>query len=131
MTKNLVCAMLSGLLVLLASPAFSQDKSASTDTSMQILRAKVKADKKLLIAVNMDLTDAEAATFWPVYDAYQKDLQAITIAIDEAEAKARRDTATRLQAILPGKKVARYLQIESKIRAGVRYELAANVPLVE
>lgn len=131
MTKNLVCAMLSGLLVLLASPAFSQDKSASTDTSMQILRAKVKADKKLLIAVNMDLTDAEAATFWPVYDAYQKDLQAITIAIDEAEAKARRDTATRLQAILPGKKAARYLQIESKIRAGVRYELAANVPLVE
>lgn len=120
MTKNLVCAMLSGLLVLLASPAFSQDKSASTDTSMQILRAKVKADKKLLIAVNMDLTDAEAVKL--THEA---------IAIDEAEAKARRDTATRLQAILPGKKAARYLQIESKIRAGVRYELAANVPLVE
>jgi hypothetical protein len=33
--------------------------------------------------------------------------------------------------VLPGKKVVRYLQIESKIRAVVRYQLADNIPLVE
>jgi hypothetical protein len=50
----------------------------TTGTSnMDILRQKVKADKKLVVAQNLKLTDAEGATFWPVYDAYQKDLQQI------------------------------------------------------
>ncbi len=35
---------------------------------------KLKADKKLLVASNMELTDAESKAFWPLYDAYQKDL---------------------------------------------------------
>jgi hypothetical protein len=33
--------------------------------------------------------------------------------------------------VLPGKKVARYLQIENKIRAVIRYEIADNIPLIE
>jgi hypothetical protein len=33
--------------------------------------------------------------------------------------------------VLPVKKVARYLQIENKIRAVVKYELATGVPLVQ
>ena len=44
---------------------------------MEILRQKVKADKKLVVAQNLQLTDAEGAKFWPLYEAYQKDLQAI------------------------------------------------------
>ena len=44
---------------------------------MQILRDKVKADKKLLVAANMELTESEAKGFWPVYEEYQKDLSAI------------------------------------------------------
>ena len=46
-------------------------------TEMEILRQKVKADKKLLVAKNLNLTDAEGAKFWPVYDAYQMGLQVI------------------------------------------------------
>jgi hypothetical protein len=41
---------------------------------MDILRDKIKADKKLLVADNMQLTDREAKGFWPIYDACQKDL---------------------------------------------------------
>jgi hypothetical protein len=33
--------------------------------------------------------------------------------------------------VIPLKKVARYLQIENKIRAIVKYELADAVPLVQ
>ena len=44
---------------------------------MEILRQKIKADKKLVVAANLQLTDAEGMAFWPVYDAYQKDLQQI------------------------------------------------------
>jgi hypothetical protein len=44
---------------------------------MQILRDKIKADKKLVVATNMELTEPEAKGFWPIYDQYQRDLQKI------------------------------------------------------
>ena len=37
----------------------------------------------------------------------------------------------RLRKVLPEKKVARYYQLENKIRAVVDYELAAKIPLVK
>jgi hypothetical protein len=139
----------------LASPAMGQ-------TNMEILRQKIKADKKLVVAENLQLTDAEGAGFWPVYDAYQKDLQQINerltavvlayanaynkgpvandvakklldqaVAIDDAEAKLKSALVPKVLAALPATKAARYIQIENKIRAVVRYELAAGIPLVE
>ena len=51
--------------------------AAQTKSDMQILAEKVKADKKLVVAANMQLTEAEAKGFWPVYDAYQADLEKI------------------------------------------------------
>jgi len=42
----------------------------------------------------------------------------------------RKTYAARLSRVLPGKKVARYLQVENKIRAAIRYQLAAGIPLV-
>lgn len=145
---------------LTAVPAFAQNKSA--DTNMQILLDKVKADKKLVVAANMDLTDAEGKAFWPIYDAYQKDLQGLNerlaktilayadaynkktltdeqanslanevLAIDQDEVTMRKTYAARLNGALPGKKVARYLQIENKIRAVIRYQMADNIPLAE
>src|SRR6266508_5758950 len=52
----------------------AQDKPAD---NMQILRDKIKADKKLVVASNMELTESEAKGFWPIYDEYQKELQKI------------------------------------------------------
>jgi predicted S18 family serine protease len=143
----------------LAIPAFAQDKT--TDTNMQILLDKVKADKKLVVAANMDLNEAEGKVFWPVYDAYQKELQAINertaktilayadaynnkaltndlakqltneaLAIDQDELNLRKTYAAKLNGVLPAIKVARYIQIENKIRAAIRYELATGIPLV-
>ena len=59
------------LATLIAVPAIAQDKPAS---NMEILREKLKADKKLVVATNMQLTQNEAPGFWPIYDAYQADL---------------------------------------------------------
>jgi hypothetical protein len=156
---KLIAAVILCVAVLTASPAFAQDKSA--DTNMQILRDKVKADKKLVVAANMNLNEAEGKAFWPIYDAYQKDLQVLNerlgktilayadaynkntltdeqaesltnaaLAIDQDEVTMRKTYAAKLKGVLPGKKVARYLQIENKIRALVRYEMADNIPLV-
>jgi hypothetical protein len=148
------------LATLTAVSAFAQNKSA--DTNMQILLHKVQADKKLVVAANMDLTEAEGPPFWVIYDAYQKDLQDLNqrlvkiilayadaynkntltdeqanslanaaLAIDQDEVTMRKTYAAKLNGVLPGKKAARYLQIETKIRAAVRYQLADNIPLVD
>jgi hypothetical protein len=140
-------------------PALTQDKPAD---NMQILREKIKADKKLVVAANMDLTESEAKGFWPVYEQYQKDLDAINqrivkliesyaadyrastltdekakklidelVAIEQAEAGLKTSSAPKLRKVLPEKKVARYLQIENKIRAVLKYDLATKVPIVQ
>ena len=153
----LLPAMLCALV--LVFPAQSQDKPAN---NMEILREKIKADKKLLVATNMELTESEAKNFWPVYDDYQKDLQKINerlikalqsyaadyknksmtdekakkltdeyLSIEQAEIKLKSSYVPKLSKALPATKVARYLQIENKIRAVIKYDLAETVPLVQ
>ena len=144
-------------------PAFVQSASADDPAyNMQILREKIKADKKLVVAANMQLTESEAKAFWPVYEAYQKGLEVInrrTVEMIRAYAddwnaktmdneKARKMVSTfiaiqmdellmmqsysmELNSLLPSIKVARYLQIENKIRAIIKYELASQIPLIE
>ncbi len=147
------------LAALIAVPALAQEKPAS---NMEILRQKIKADKKLIVAANMDLTEPEAKGFWAVYDAYQADLDQLNLrlgrlinryaevyrtnALTDATAKSLLDEAIQIEqgevslkqayvpkltAVLPATKVARYLQIESKIRAAIKYDLAENIPLVQ
>lgn len=146
------------LAATLAAPLFAQD----ANSNMDILRQKLKADKKLLVAANMDLSDAEGKAFWPVYDAYQADLKKLNdrmakaivdyadaynkgpvpnetakkllgemLDIDAAEVNLKKSYVPKLEAVLPEAKVARYIQIENKIRAAVRYELAGAIPLVK
>ena len=67
-------AVLLSVFVAFGSPAWSQDKPAN---NMEIVHEKLKADKKLIVAKYMELTESEAKRFWPVYEDYQKDLQKI------------------------------------------------------
>ena len=163
--KPVISAFLVAVIVI-ALPAGAQTKGAAAadkgTMNMEILREKVRTDKKLIVAVNMKLTDAEGKAFWPIYDAYQKDLAAINdrllkmitayadaynkgavtnetakkllaeaLDIEDAELKLKRAYVPKLQKALSDVKVALYMQIENKIRAVVRLELAANIPLVE
>ena len=38
------------------------------------LRTRIQSDKKGIIQRNLPLTEAEARKFWPLYDAFEKDL---------------------------------------------------------
>ena len=72
----------------------------------------------------------------PISDLYARNLAVEVIAADEAEIKARRTIHNRLMRgvptrILPPKKAARYLQLESKVRAVQAYDIAATIPLVK
>ena len=68
-------------LVMAGSPAWLPLAKAAEKTTdkpannMEIIHEKLKADKKLIVAQYMELTESEAKRFWPVYDDYQKDLQ--------------------------------------------------------
>ena len=155
--KQLTAALLAGLMVC-AAPAIAQEMS---DANMEILKQKLKADKKLLVAGNMELSDAEAKQFWPIYDAYQKDLEQVNqklgqtikdyadafnkgsvsdgtakkllndaLSVEEQETKLKRSYAEKFEKVLPFTKVARYIQIETKIRSLVKMELAQQIPLV-
>jgi hypothetical protein len=53
------------------------------------------------------------------------------LAIEQAEANMKSTYAPKLSKALPVRKVARYLQIENKIRAVIKYDLAQGVPLVQ
>jgi hypothetical protein len=52
------------------------------------------------------------------------------LAIAASEVRMRKDLSGKLAEMLPGKKVARYLLLENRVRAKLRYELAAEIPLV-
>jgi hypothetical protein len=145
------------MTTLICSLAAAQDDSAS---NMQILSEKLKADKKLLVSQNMQLTDSEAAKFWPVYDKYQDELFLLRIrslkliktyaenyetmsnevakklldeylTIEGLRQKVRMAYLPKFRKILPEIKVARYYQIENKIWAIVDYELATEIPLLQ
>ena len=154
--KRSIVALAAFALVV---PVFSYAQTAS---DMEILRQKLKADKKLVVAQAMQLTDAEAAGFWPVYDAYQADLGKINaqlgqvikayaaayradtltndkarelldeaLKVEQAEVDLKKAYVPKLAAVVSQVKVARYLQIENKIRALFKYELAGEIPLAK
>jgi hypothetical protein len=142
-----------------ATSMVAGEKSSSA-TNAEILLNKIKADKKLLVANNMDLTPEEAQKFWPLYDAYQKKLGYINdklggtimnyaeaykkgplpdntasklldeaLTVEEEEVALKKDYSQQLSRVLPEAKVARYLQIETKIRSLLKFELARAIPL--
>jgi hypothetical protein len=154
--RALLCA-LACTLALTTTPVRSQDQAAGGRTSAEWL-ALIQADKKAIVAKSMDLTPEEAAKFWPLYESFQRELavpqNAITRALldyiaagdslTDANAKriaeqllaAQRDEARLREKhfgqalkVLPARKAARYVQIENKIQAIVRYEGARAVPL--
>ena len=58
-------------------------------------------------------------------------LAADYLAVEEDRAKVRRTYFTDFTKVLPGKKAARYFQIENKILALFRFDAAVAVPLVD
>ena len=148
--------VLVAMLTVFIVPSMAQEKPAD---NMQLVREKIKTDKKLFIAQNMNLTESEAKVFWPVYEDYQKELgkllnktaklidnyaanyQTMTeeaakglidgyLAIETERVTLMKSFLPKFRKVLPEKKVARYYQLENKINAIVKYELAKLIPLV-
>lgn len=155
--KIFLMVVLTLVLTVFIGNAVAQDKPAD---NMQLVIEKVKADKKLLVAQNMQLTEAEAKAFWPIYEKYQEELFLIRgrtimlisnyadaydtmdnktakkllndfVAIETLRLKLIKAYIPKFQKVLSDVKAARYIQIENKINAGIYFELAARIPLMQ
>jgi hypothetical protein len=155
LAASLAC-MLSGAVVQAADTGSADAPQAQPG----VLLDTVRANRRALVAVNLELSPEEAEKFWPLYDRYQKEISAIgdrVVAIVEDYTASFRDLpddkarklmenyldaeADRLEVrraylgkfakILPGRTVARFYQIENKMDAILRYDLAATIPVVD
>ncbi len=59
------------------SSTANDDSQPNPDDFIELLRKDVRSQKKQILAENMDLSDAEAEKFWPVYDRYAAELSRI------------------------------------------------------
>ena len=145
------------VLVVCAGAALAGEADEAT---LEILGSTIQANRKALIAVNLVLTHEEAGGFWPVYDRYEKEFAAVRerlvavigeysesfttltddqahdlvqryLAVDDDRNELRRSFLEPFSEVLPGKKVMRFYQMENKMDAVVRYQIAATIPVVE
>lgn len=139
--------------LLAAAPAAAQEA-----TEIQLTRAEIQKARQAIVAEAMQLTEDEALAFWPAYRDYRVEmarlgdrLVKVITEFAAADAKLNDEQAKRLLAetldieadqvalrkkhvgvfgkILPAPKVTRFFQIENKLDAIVRYDLAKAIPL--
>ncbi len=150
--------LLFSLVVLFASSILI---GQTMDDYMEVQREVLKTEKKAVVAEAMQFTDAESAVFWPLYNDYNEKMHVLNtklyqlikeyaeyygekmtneksveiwtnnMKIETELAKLERTYFKKFQGILNGKKAARYMQLENKIKALIDAELALEIPLME
>jgi hypothetical protein len=144
------------------APAASSDKNleAALDQNVALMRQDLRSQKKQLIAANLQLTDAEATKFWPVYDQYTAELtklgdqkyalikeyglgygtltneQALgltkrSLALDEQIAQLRTKYIPIFNQVIPGTKTATFFQLDRRITNLIDLKVASQIPLVQ
>lgn len=153
--RNLLGCGAAALLACSGSPLLAQNR---TD-DIEIVRSSLKADRKVVIAEQMHLTDQESNAFWPVYRKYRAEMDRVAdgrveLALEYADlypevpedrAKAMLEKIAALQKkavdirnrylkrfrkVLPASKVLRFAQLENRLDLAINVEIAAAVPLV-
>lgn len=136
-----------------------QNARSVPDQDMELLKRDLRSQKKQIVAANMQLTDAEAEKFWPIYDRYASDLAAIydkkiallgdyldnytTMNGDDAEAylRGRADAEEDIlqlrlkyvpafRKVLSGRQTALFFQIEWRLDLLINLQLA-QAPLID
>ena len=149
--RNKITILLATLLLLTPALVLADDAAE--------LQKKIFMDqKKLVVMENMEFTEQEAQQFWPVYEKHQEKLfknglqlakvivsyasvynemksdEALALLDEFQQAQKQRldilhQYANDLKKVLPGTKVMRSLQIEYKLQAIARFEMAKAIPL--
>jgi hypothetical protein len=145
-------ASLLALTIGPSRPAMAQSSQKQLDI------AAARAQRKATVGANMNLTSDEAAKFWPVYDAYEGQMDSIedrhvrelkefaakyqnytdadakkkldeVMAIQQARLDVQKDFIPKFLAVVSQIKVTRFYQIDNKIQALIQCDIAQLVPL--
>jgi hypothetical protein len=163
-TMTKICVALAAVLTFgLSIPvarAAQSAPAAADEADLSVLLDTIRANRKALVAVNLHLSDEESAKFWPLYDRYQTEINAIGdrmaaiiedyvanfralsnekalqliqdyLAAEAERLKVRQTYLPEFAKVLPGRTVARFYQLENKFDAVIRYDLASTIPVVE
>ena len=132
------------------------DQGLSSDE--QILLKQVNTDKKAVYALNLELTEEEAAKFWPIYDEYEAKLKPIQdrflanlnnyaakydtltdadaaamlkekMAIEKDGNALKQKYTAKIAKVLPAKKALRYAQLETRIQNLISRNVFSLIPL--
>ncbi len=154
--------MIAIALGLAAGPVSAQasDQQVSDTTGVELTRSVIQAKKKMIVAANVDLTEAESQGFWPIYNDYQNEMRKLndrllaliedfaanyetmtdakakslleeSIAIETDELALKNSYMPKFAKVLPAKKLTQYYQVENKLKAIIDYDLASAIPLVK
>ena len=154
-TKTVVLAVAAGLLTLAAPCVAAQNVL----DEIEVLRSSIKVDRKVIIAEGLQLTEAESATFWPLYRQYRAEMDKCADGIielvleyadlypnvpedrakkllkDYSVLEAKYDSRRawyfkKFAKTLPAVKAMRFVQLENRLDLAVRLQLASVIPLV-
>jgi hypothetical protein len=157
--------MLAGILgVMVVSWVCAQEAPPpvmpSAQDALALARGQIQADRQMVVAANLGLTEAEGKAFWPLYREYRAEMEKFGdrisdiileyaknfdtmtdaqakalikeyLAIQTEEAATKQAWIRKFEKALPSKKVARFYQIDNKLDLLVRLAVAKDVPLVE
>lgn len=139
--------------------ATTSASAPSVDETLKALRADMQSSRADIMAKNLSLTADQAAKFWPVFNAYQKEQNAIMddqlkllqkyvdsyATLDDAGALAlmrahldrdakmnalRQKWLGEFQKVLPTKLAVRAMQIDRRLSLAAQMEIASRIPLV-
>jgi hypothetical protein len=148
------------LAVLAAGAALASPAGAQVRSEIELTRQQIQTERQALVTAGMDLTDAEAEAFWPVYREYRAEMAPIGdrsvalimgyaenygsvtdeyatqmlkefLAIQKAKLDVLQKYVSRFEKVLPAVKVARFYQLENKLDAVVAFDLAASIPILQ
>jgi len=165
LNKSLAAALvLAGAFLLQGSPLPAQTYSTPlptvNDKDVALLRQDLRAKAKQLITKNMQLSDSEAAAFWPLYDQYAAEVRKVndtrfglmkqyaqiytTMTADQADSmikllaeadqtiiSLRMQYLPKFEQVLPGAKAALFMQLDRRLDSLMNVQMATQLPLIK
>jgi hypothetical protein len=134
------------------------DAERDITNEIELTRAAIQLRRQALVTSAMDLGAKEAEVFWPLYREYRMEMLKVNdrfvtlltsylesydnltdpqankllddyLSIEKARTGVKSKYLSKFRKALPGRKVARFFQIDNKLDAVINADLAANIPL--
>ncbi len=138
----------------------AQSKELNTEAYVQLLRTDLSRKKGQIVKETMELDDAQAKIFWPIYHQYQAEQDVLTteklaivaeyshnfstmtdakadelaqrtMQLDEKRMALREKYYGILKKALSPTVAIRFFQVEHQLQLIVDLQIAANLPIVE